>query len=251
MIKISSLYDKFKGMVNEHHNGAVPIGTWIDWVNDTQRIIFEELISEFQKTQVISDFITPFLESKNGVVKKQPGLSYDLISKPTGYEHLASCRILKIGDKSCGCKSYDTIDGDKKTSLASCGSVELDEDELQKLKDANDEAKYEIKVAIVDNDRWSAILNHPRKKITKDKPAITQFAGGFKIAPRNSATSVIMDFFVAPKDCVFNYNIINPGTEAEYLQFNPTGSVNLDWSESLTQKFLDILNLKYNTFVGK
>lgn len=251
MIKIDKLYDKFKGMVNEHHNGAVPINTWVDWVNDTQRIIFEELISEFQKSQIISDLITPFLQSEIIIVKKQIGLSYDLISKPAGYEHLASCRILRIGDKSCGCNSCETIDGDKKVSLDSCGSIELDEDEINKIKDITDESKCEIKVSIIDNDRWSATLTHPRKKVTKNKPAITQFSDGFKLAPRNSANSVIMDYFIAPSNCVYNFTVINPNTEAEYIQFNPTGSVDLQWSETLTQKFLDILKIKYNTFVGK
>lgn len=252
MIKINKLYDKFNGMVNEHYNGSVPINTWMDWVIDTQRIIFEELISDFQKTQVISDYITPFLDSVNVIVTKNQGQSYDIIKKPQGYEHLASCRILKISGKSCINTNLDTYNQGKKITQNECFNLlELSEEDKVKLKNENDKNKTEVKVDIVDNNRWAAAINHPRGKISSSNPAITQYSGGFKLTPRESAIAVIMDFFRTPKIPVFNYTIINPGTEAEYLQFNQNGSVDLEWSESLTQKFLDILQLKYNIFVGK
>ncbi len=249
MISIFALYEQLKGAVNSHQGGHIRPYDLIDWTHRVQMEIYNDRIEAFQKTQKIADEITPFLESVNVIVSNSSGQSWDLIGKPPGYENFASARIIKNknGD-SCGIEGAKEYKDGEETKQE-CKAY-VDPDDLVLLQQNNGSQNIELPVQMVDNDRWSAISSHPRKKPTCSNPKITQYAGGFKMMPKNCATSIVMDFFRLPVRPVFNYTIINQGLENEYYQFNPIGSVDLEWSQQLLPEILSKLIDKYSIFVG-
>ena len=249
MINIFSLYESLRGRVNAHQGGHIRPSDFIDWVHEVQIDLFNDRVEDFQKTQKIADEITPFLDSFNVNISNVSGSNWDLVAKPIGYSNYASARIIKKGGISCGCKGLTEIDNDGAETKDKCLAY-IDEDEAIELKNNSDKENCEVGITLVDNDRWSSICKHPRKKPTCDSPKITQYGKGFKIVPKGCATSIIMDFFRTPKKPVFNYTVINPQQENEYYQFVQAGSVDLEWDEQLLPLFISKLMDKYATFVG-
>ena len=249
MIDIFILYQDFMGRINAHQGGHVPPSRYTSWLHQAQMDIFNDRVKDFQKTQKIADEITPFLESVNVLISNVSGSSWDLVTKPKGYENYASSRIVKKGGVSCGCKDVKEFNANGEEEKGVCKAY-VDEDELAELKMASDAQNCEVSISLVDNDRWGSICSHPRKKPTCSSPKMTQYGSGFKIAPKGCATSIIMDFFRKPIKPVFNYTVINPQQENEYYQFIQVGSVDLEWSEQLLPLFMAKLMDKYATFVG-
>lgn len=249
MINIFSLYEDFRGRVNAHQGGHIRPLDFVSWVHEIQMDIFNDRVKDFQKTQKIADEITPFLESVNVLISNVSGSSWDLVTKPKGYENYASSRIVKKGGVSCGCKDVKEFNANGEEEKGVCKAY-VDEDELAELKMASDAQNCEVSISLVDNDRWGSICSHPRKKPTCSSPKMTQYGSGFKIAPKGCATSIIMDFFRKPIKPIFNYTVINPQQENEYYQFVQLGSVDLEWSEQLLPLFMAKLMDKYATFVG-
>lgn len=247
-IRIFDLYEQFRGRINEHQGGHARISDFIQWVIEAQMEIYNGHIERFQKTQKISDEITPFLQSFNVLVSANSGTMWDLVKKPAGYENFAAARIVKIGGKSCGCKGLSDVDEGEIVD-GKCG-VYYDEDELAEARLKQDMDTCELPIELVDNDRWGAVCNHPRKRVTCKTPKMTQYSGGFKIYPKGCGTTVIMDFFRLPVNPVYNYTVINPQQENEYFQYVAAGSVDLEWSEQLLPTFLNILIAKYERFIA-
>lgn len=249
MIHIFSLYQDFMGRINAHQGGHVPPSRYTSWLHEAQIDVFNDMVKDFQKTQRIADIGTIFLESVNVVVSNVSGSSWDLVKKPKGYENYGSSRIVKKNGISCGCKDFKEFNENGEEEIGVCKTY-IDEDELAELRDKSDAQNCEVAISLVDNDRWGAICKHPRKYPTCNDPKMTQYAGGFKIAPKGCATSIIMDFFRTPIKPVFNFTVINPQQEDEYYQFIENGSVHLEWSEQLIPTFISKLMDKYATFVG-
>jgi len=249
MINIFSLYEDLRGRVNAHQGGHIRPSDFISWVHEVQMDIFNDRVELFQKTQKIADEITIFLDSVNVVISSVSGSSWDLVKKPNGYENYASSRIIKKNGLSCGCKDLKEYNANGEEEKGVCEAY-IDEDELAELKEKSDTQNCEVGISLVDNDRFGSICNHPRKYPTCKSPKMTQYSGGFKIAPKGCATSIIMDFFRTPTKPVFNFTVINLQQENEYYQFLPNGSVHLEWSEQLIPTFIAKLKDKYATFVG-
>lgn len=251
MINIFELYQALQGRVNSHQGGHIKPSNFVQWAHETQMNIYRERIADFQKTQLISDDITGFLQSANVLLKNVAGSGWDLITKSPEYGNYASSRIIKKGGVSVACNGLEDFDcdGNKITGEKKCGRY-VDPDEAEIAIQQAGKNDCELPIELVDNSRWSAICTHPRKKVTCASPKMTQYGSGFKIAPKGCATSIIMDFFKVPTKPVFNFIIINPQSEGEYIQFVPAGSVNLDWPESLLPEFLSRLMNKYAAFTG-
>lgn len=248
MIDVFQLYEKLCGKVNTYQGGHVrPNRNFLNWVNDIRLEIFEEEIAAWEKTQIITDRLSPFLKTVNIVVSKVSNQMWDVVKLPADYEHFASLRIWKNKESACGCKSCETIDGatGKKTS---CEFL-LDEDEMAMAREQQDGDLCEIAVDKVENMRWSAICNHRTLSPQKTGiPKTTQYDGGLKIAPKGTGI-VILDYFRLPAPATFAYTIINANTEDEYIQYDEPNSKKLEFTELLIPEFLDRLQKRYGTFV--
>lgn len=250
MIDIFKLFEDLKSEVNVHQGGHIRPRIFIEWVEDIQIEIYNELIDEFQKTQQITDKIYPFLLSTNVVLNAVKGKSWDIIKYPIDYENFASCRIVVKNGTNCGIAQYDDVDVDgNKIEKGYCSGY-IDEDELAMIQSDEDSKSFELPVMPVDNDRWGAIHKHLTKKPTYSEPKMTQYGNGWKISPKNCATNIVFDYFRLPKKPVYNYIVINEGLENEYFQFVPTNSVNLEWSEKLKPEFILRLKKKYFNFTS-
>lgn len=242
------LWEKLCGKVNTHQGGHVrPNRNFMDWVNDIRLEIFEEEYKAWEKSQIITDRLSPFLKSINIVVTGVSNQMWDLVKLPADYEHFSSARIWRRDGEPCGCNTCDTIDGatGEKTK---CNFL-LDADEMELAKIEADSRLCEISIDKVDNARWGAICKH--KTLSPQKtgiPKLTQYDGGLKIAPKGTGI-IILDYFRLPKPATFEYTILNPNTEQEYIQYNAVTSIPLEFSELLIPEFLDRLQKRYGTFV--
>lgn len=247
MITTFELYEKFCGTVNTHQGGhARPNRNFINWVNDVTIDIFMEEIKEWEKTQIITDRLSPFLKSVNVVVTGMPNQMWDLIKLPSDYEHFSSARIWKRADEFCGCSTCDTIDG-KDGKEKKCDFRLIDEDEMEFAKQASDASIKEVTITKVPNDKWGAICSHRTMGPTSEKPICTQYDKGLKIAPKGTGV-VIVDYFRLPVNATFEYTLLNPGAENEYIQYNANTSKPVEFSKTLIPEMLDRLQKKYGTF---
>lgn len=249
MIDIFKLWERFCGKVNTHQGGhARPNRNFLGWVNDIRLEIFEEEYKAWEKSQIITDRMSPFLRSVNVVVAGVSNQMWDLVKLPADYAHFASARQWKRGQEPCGCTGCDTIDSTT-GKKSECKITVLDADEVELAKINEDSKICESSIDKVDNARWSALCSH--KTLSPQKTGegkCTQYDGGLKIAPKGLGI-IILDYFRLPIEAKFNYDILNPNTENEYIQYNPNGSQSLEFSELLIPEFLDRLQIKYAGFI--
>lgn len=246
MITAFKLYEKLIGEANTHQGGhAKPNRNFIDWVNTISIDIFNDLVAEFEKSNVISEMLTVFLKTKNVVVTPVPSQMWDLVTFPTDYNYFATASLIRKGDKSCGCKCYDTC-GDIKEVEEEC-SILLDDDEMEALKIKSDKELCEFSIDKVRTAQWEAICKHKTMPPSIKSPKCTQFERGLKLAPKGLGI-IVMNYFRKPKEAEFLYTITNPGLENEYIQFDPN-SQPLEWDDKMIPEFIARLKEKYGTFI--
>jgi hypothetical protein len=245
MINIFDLYQQFISKANVHQACHARPRDFVNWAHESQLELFNELVEDFQKSQIISDRITVFLDSVMVAVIPQSQQFWDLIKLPANYQNITSARIIKKNGQTCALKGVKQIDESGEKEFC---NVYIDPDEMESLKIEQSSNLCEIPIEIIDNNRWSAICNHPRKKITCETPKMTQYTNGFKIAPKGCTTGVIIDFFRKPEKPVFNFQVTNPNQENEYYEYIEQGSKHLEWSEQLTPILLDKIIDKYYKF---
>lgn len=247
-ISLFDLWEELIGTANTHQGGHIkPNRNFVRWVKSISLEIFKEMCEEYQRSQVMSDEITIFLETVNVNVPVVPSQMWDLIVVPEDYEFFASARIYRRGTTSCGCDLYDTIDGKTGKKEGEC-SAYIDEDELALIKAKADKNLCEIELKKVSTNRWGAVCSHANLAPDINNPKCTQFGKGFKLAPKGLGT-IILDYFRKPVDATFDYTILNPGEETEYIQYKEDTSVKLEWKETMIPEFIARLQKKYGRFV--
>lgn len=272
MITSFELYQKICGNANTQQGGHIkPNTNFIDWVNDTSFALFEEkFASSWEKSQKIDDDLAqPFLKSINIEVKAVPGAGYGIIKYPEDYGHFSTARFFlsKESDKDgsegflCGC-DFHTADGkvvkDQKCKPAFISQEVWDIMETQKdaedKKDGNEiiqEKFEEIEIDKVVNSRWGALCKHRFNKPTKKKPKITQFDGGFKIAPAGIKV-IVLDYLRKPNKATFEYTVIagDPTTgKGDTIVYNANSSKPLEWSDLAINEFTNRIEKKYGKFI--
>lgn len=245
MIDLFQLYEKFCGTYNTQQGGHVrPSRNFVDWANDISMELFKEYVPLAEKNQQIKDYLSPFLKSKNIVINTVPGAMHDIIKFPADYEHYASARVFYDSNRNgCSCTGLPVIDGN---SGKECELPYQDEDDRNKNKVGNE--LCEVSIIKVDNQRWGSICAHKTLFPTKESPKITQFEGGFKIAPKNIGV-MVLDYYRKPVFATFNYTITNPGNIDEYYQYNENASTKLEWSPVLVSEFINRIGKKYGKFI--
>jgi hypothetical protein len=103
---------------------------------------------------------------------------------------------------------------------------------------------------LIDNQRWSAVLQHLRKKPTFEKPKMTEINGGFQIAPREVGV-VVLNYYTEPKDAVFAYTQA-PGNlqtgSGGAIVYDQNNSVPFQWSKNVKVDLLEAIKDTYIAF---
>lgn len=228
MIDVYDLWLDFCAEYNTHQRGHVrPESTFLRWVNNISKDLFEEKFANWPKSQGLSDDLSrPFLRSRIIRVEKGNVLG-DLMPYPGDYAHFSSARFYvsenKVIEPSDLC---DTREGFYK---------------------CNEETIYTEKIIkLIDNNRWSKLLEHKMKRPSIVNPAMTQYDSGFKVSPKN-IPYIIFDYLKKPVDATFVYTTASPG---DFVVYDRAASKKLEWSPLLKGEFLARLGLKYGKFTG-
>jgi hypothetical protein len=248
MITSYELFQKLIGTANTHQGGHVrPNRNFIDWVNDISLEIFNEEYQAWEKTQVISDRLSVFLSSVNVQVVPVGGQMWDLITLPADYEHFSSARVIRLNGAPVAIKGLPVISSVDGCSSGSCTTY-IDADQAALNARAADLQIIEKDIEKVTNNRWGSICEHKFLRPTFDAPKCTQFDGGLKIAPKGLGI-IVLDYLRLPRKATFDYTLINPGTEDEFMQYNAATSISLEWKQTLIPEFLSRLETKYGKYV--
>lgn len=242
VLDIFDLWRSLIGNVNTQQGGHIkPQGNFQNWVNEISMELYREKIAKWELNQMISDELSPFVKTVNGVLVVQQGKSYDLLPYPTDYGYFSSARILQNAAAGCGCmiEGAEILDG----KTGKCGGWEdPDYAELKEIHKGDD--LCELSVTKIPNQMWGNACNDSFKKPTPEQPIITQFDGGFKVAPKKLGV-IILDYLKLPRKAVFGYTL---GVD-DNIVYNAGTSVQLEWGENMKGEFLARLQKRYAMFV--
>lgn len=235
----TDLYRPLVSAVNTQQGGFIrPQTNFENWVNEVSDEIFREMMQELERNQVITDEMAPFLKSINAITVPQPGRSYDLIAYPDDYAYFSSARILLSGNNTgCACDGLDVMDG---KGICKAWTDTDVKDLMEKYKGSD---LCEMSITKIDNQRWGAACDNEFKKPTMSNPIITQFEGGFKVAPKNAGI-IILDYLKMPRKAVFGYTL---GAN-DVVIYNAGTSTQLEWSRSKQGEFLARLIKRYGMY---
>ncbi len=123
----------------------------------------------------------------------------------------------------------------------------LFEDIADDFKVKSNIKKVQYKVALVPGNKWSSVTTHVTKGPTLDasnpRVFIRQIEDGFEVEPGEVGV-IIMEYYRKPVTPIFNYWLEDIGPDV-FFQFDPTGTVHLEWSETLLDVFIYKLGKRY------
>lgn len=237
MIDTFSLYQDFASLVNTFTGGWFrPQTDFIRAVNNISISLWNKWTDEFEKSQKNDDRLLPFLKSKNIIVDNQNNY-FGLAKYPADYGTYATARLMVHGKTCVPCQSIDNgkCDGFKTTE-------EMTEEFLNNIK--------EVPVEKVDTQKWGSCLNHLTKCPTLEKPKLTQYDGGLKVAPKEVSV-LALDYFKRPIKATFVYTVTLPNTNTgagDQIVYNQAASKPLEWPDIVRDEFLWRLGERYGYF---
>lgn len=227
--------------MNVQQNGQIPPSVFNTWYNEVSLQLFKTFYEHYQTNQVEADLLAPFEKRVNVLVSNVTGQNWGLAAYPSDYEYFIGMSILRQQEEET-CFVNDTfplIDGNGK-------SMKFSDPDFAAMKinfaGANVE---ERQLNLIDSQRWPSCLTHRTKGPTWTNPKATQFAGGFRVAPKGIA-AVVLAYLSTPTPSVFNYTV----STQDILIYNPATSVQLQWSVQVLPYFLEELQKKYASYVG-
>jgi hypothetical protein len=235
-IDIFDLYNNLLSNVNSQQGGHVrPQVDFENFLNQVNSELYREKLKEWEKSQIITDELKPFLKSVSVIITPLSAESYDLVPYPPEYENFSSARIFlsKETGTGCLCDKLDVVDN---------GTCKQWEDpDVVALRNKNvGGTMQEIPIAKVDNQRWGAATSHAFRKPANDRPIMTQYESGFKIAPKNLGI-IRLDYFRAPKNVKFGYTT----SPSDQILYDANTSIQLEWSPTMRSEILARLEKKY------
>lgn len=246
MIDLFDLYKRFCSDVNTFQGGLFrPERDFEQNVNTISQDTWNEWTVQAEKTQEIDDGLAPFLKIINVIVASTRG-NYGLALYPKDYGRYSAARIL-LHQESCLCD-----DGKDTYEDGYCSKKGIAETELQKQVklEAYKDGIVEQQFYKVESSKWASLLTHEKKCPTLENPALTQFEGGFKVAPRQVSV-VVLDYYIKPKYAKFAYTIA-PGNlqvgSGDYIIYDQANSGKLEWPETMIPFFIDKLREVYSRF---
>jgi hypothetical protein len=239
------LFDVWQSLLtlaNVSQNGQIPPTTFANWMNAINVELFRDKFSDYELMQQCSDEVKlPFLVTASIVVTSAGGASYGVAPYPANYEYFSSAKVMRQRDEKAAKNNepLPDIDGD-----GQCHKYTDPDYAALAIKYAGDHLITKT-VNLVDNQRWEDCLDHDTKGPTYDNPKMTQFSGGFKIAPAG-VQLLLIDYLKTPQPCVFAYTI----SSDDILIYNASGSTQLQWSNIMKEEFLSRLLKKYAILIG-
>lgn len=236
------LWNDFKSWVNTQQGGFMPPqGVFTRVANVSSLELWKKLTGVAEKSQEIKDMLLPFLVSKN--VLTQPANSYYTIAQPpVNYGRFATAKILLTKDKKT--IPDPSVDNGKccKGNIVNI-QIKTDAELAQDYYDNTVEAEIQM----VDNQKWSAMLQHKTKSPTFEKPKMTQVNGSFKVAPREVSV-VVFNYYTEPVDAVFAYTPTpgNPQTgSGGSINYDPNASTQFQWTKIAKTELLEMIKQVY------
>lgn len=242
-IDLNDLWLRFCSDNNTFQGGMLrPARDYERLVNSISQDFWNEWTLQDEKTQEIIDNLSPFANTINIIVGSGDG-NYGIAKYPKQYGRWRSARSL-WHEQKCMCEQGSDVYEN--------GECITNETELQKIQriERYKDGIVETQITKVENSHWANCLAHKTKCPTVQDPKLTQYAGGFKVAPRQVSV-IVLDFYVQPKYAKFAYTIApgNPQTGAgDYIVYNQGASGKLEWPETMIPYFLKELQKKYAKF---
>lgn len=240
MIDPYELYQDFNAQCNTSQNGFWrPEKDFERNMNEASLRLWNKKIDEADKSNRITDDLSPFFISKNIIVKNQNSF-YGTIDKPSKegeeYGRWGNARILLAGKMCVPCKDVDEgqcCNGEFKSE------DELAEDYYNKV--------CEVQIEKIDNQRWPSVLKHLTKRPTLQNPKITSINNQFQVAPRQVSV-VVLDYYIQPKYATFKYTL-SPGNlqngSGDEIIYDKKASEPLQWPPNVKEELLEILKDVY------
>lgn len=228
-------------LVNVQQNGQIPPSVFNTWYNECNKQVFKDLAEQFQLNQVLSDLLYPFRSIRLLPITPLTGQNCGLISYPSDYQYFVGGNILmqKDEEECFSMSNLPLIDNDGTSKRY------IDPDYAQAAVNYSGANTTEGQLQLIDASRWPDCLNHITKGPTYRNPKMTQYSGGFKVAPKGIA-STLLYYLHTPADSVFAYTISND----DILIYNAAGSTQLEWSDQVLPWFLALLVMKYGLYIN-
>ena len=217
-INIYELFLNLKSNTNTKQGGQLRVRDFNNWVNQISIQLFNEKFAAWEKDQMLVDNLSrPFLESKSFVTTKT-ALNHCLLPYPNGYSYFSSARVYKKSDgEVVKCPEPGTKGVSAFANLC------------------------EVTVTKVTNAQWGAVCDNKLIPPTTNRVRITQYEGGFKIAPKEIGY-ITLDYLRLPKKA----KLVTTGINQTYDAVN---SIDLEWNETVVNEFLSRLQIAYSEFI--
>jgi hypothetical protein len=240
-----SLWRAFKSWVNTQQGGFTPPQSiFMEMANTASLQLWKKWTAQAEKSQEIKDNLLPFLVSKN-IITTQSNSFYATFVPPQNYGRFATAKILLTKDNT----TVPDIEIDKgKCCKGNKQNIKFvpESDKQDTAEDYYNNTR-EAAIEMIDNQKWSAMLEHLTKFPTFEKPKITQIDSKFKVAPREVSV-VVLNYYTEPIDAVFGYTPVAGNVQTGSggaIAFNPNTSVNFQWSKQVKPDLLEELKLVY------
>lgn len=234
------LYLRFESRVNTSQNGFFrPQTDFERAVNDINMEMFIYKTDEAEKTQQNQDDLLPFLHSVNIITKKNGSEAFAIY--PKEYSRFSSARVLLAGSKCY--PQREICDG-------KCIGPDNDALAEQEIIDEFYDNVKTYPIDLIEDSRWGSVTIHKTKGPKLTSPKMTQRSKGFIVLPRDVSV-VILDYYIQPRRFKFAYTKApgNPQTGAgDQIIYDKDNSIQLQWSPTLINEFLDRLEKKYIQF---
>lgn len=253
------LYLRLLADINSNQAGHVkPYGNFIKWLSEINLELFKEKFGQdYEKNQVTMDSLTlTFLKTGNVTLVPQAGQPYDVAAFPVDYGYFSSGRIMirNVNGKPIGCpcadtdvKTYDGKTGKEVVDplpIAEKSSHYKDPDTLALEQRKQESEIEEYPVTKVTNNKWASAITHEFLGPTLDQPIMTQYSGGFKVAPKGVGI-LILDYLKNPTTPTFVYTLDGN----DQIVYNASASIQLQWPETMMGEFIKRLAKRFAKYV--
>lgn len=235
MINIIQLYKDFQGRENTWQGGHAAIKRSFEgWVHEVQIELHNDLIAEYEKSQIVSDNLRFFLKSTS--VPINIFATGGLIKYPTDYRYFTGLRFFSKSEngKGCLCSDFDLMNEN-----GECRELEIAE--KANYKSSNE--LCERSITKVDSQRWGSVCNHRLAPPTLKNPYATQDSNGFKVLPKQLGY-VVLDYISIPERPLIS---VTYGEDDSDI-FNEAESRHLKWGEEMIPQFLAGIKKRYSAF---
>lgn len=240
------LWQDFRTWVNTQQGGFMPPqSVFIRVANIASLELWKRWTREAEKSQEVKDYLLPFLISKN-IITTQSNSFYSTFLPPPNYGRFATAKILLVKDnedKKITVPSKE-VDGGK-CCKGNKANVRLKIE--RELPDNYYDKTVEASIQIVDNQKWSGMLEHLTKFPTFEKPKMTQINGIFKVAPQDVSV-VVLNYYTEPEDAVFGYKPVAGNLQTGSggaITYDPNTSKNFQWSKQVKPDLLEEIKKVY------